>query len=213
MNFTEQRQVVNITNKGQLIPNNTLNYTDPNWVKNPNYINGDNIILNDTATKEMHVIYNGIGGPSQSLKFSAAQCAGSCLAAAGVLNISSTLYWSKPSTWPSGKLPVAGDNVIINNTVEVIFDIPVSPILAYLEINGILAFKDDGTKYVLQSKIVFVRGGEFLIGTQNNTYSGIAQIILYGSPSDSNMVFENSISAGNKVLTNTGTIQFYGRQR
>lgn len=63
MNFTAQRQLVNITNNGVLIPNNTLDWKDPNWVKNSTYTTGDNVVLNDTATREMHVIYNGKGGP------------------------------------------------------------------------------------------------------------------------------------------------------
>ena len=47
-----------------------------------------------------------------------------------------------------------------------IYDVAESPILNYLEINGRLEFENDnGKDLTLQSKYIFVRAGELVIGS------------------------------------------------
>ncbi len=49
--------------------------------------------------------------------------------------------WSNPSTWTSGKVPVAGEDVEILPGKNIVFDLEESPIYNYIQINGRLTFK------------------------------------------------------------------------
>jgi hypothetical protein len=51
-----------------------------------------------------------------------------------------TRYWSDPKQWPNGTLPKEGDNVYINPGTNWVFDLPVSPLYRYIEINGHVTF-------------------------------------------------------------------------
>ena len=55
--------------------------------------------------------------------------------------------------------------------------------------------------------------GELLIGNETNPYLGNATITLYGNKADEQIVYENAIEAGNKVLANTGIMSIFGRPR
>ena len=56
-----------------------------------------------------------------------------------------------------------------------------SPILNYLEIDGILTFENNGTQdLTLGSRYIFVRAGQLIIGNSTNPFLKNANIILYG---------------------------------
>jgi len=55
--------------------------------------------------------------------------------------------------------------------------------------------------------------GELIIGNETNPYLGNATITLYGDKADDQIVYENAIEGGNKVLANTATIKMYGMPR
>jgi hypothetical protein len=61
-----------------------------------------------------------------------------------------------------------------------VFDIPESPILKQLEINGRLSFKND-TDLHLRAKNIFVRAGELIIGYKDYPFKNSAKITLFGS--------------------------------
>lgn len=65
----------------------------------------------------------------------------------------------------------------------------------------------------LHAKHIFVRAGELIIGTEEEPFVGNAQITLYGEQQSETIVFDNTIEAGNKVLSNVGYVQMYGTQR
>src|SRR5690606_27146594 len=50
--------------------------------------------------------------------------------------------WSDPATWPSGRVPAAGDAVVIDSGKQVVLDVS-PPTLRSLTINGKLRFADD----------------------------------------------------------------------
>jgi hypothetical protein len=54
-----------------------------------------------------------------------------------------TRRWSDPKSWNTNKIPVAGDNITIESGWNMIYDVAVSPILNYLEINGRLTFENN----------------------------------------------------------------------
>jgi G8 domain len=55
--------------------------------------------------------------------------------------------------------------------------------------------------------------GELIIGNETNPFQGQAQITLYGMKQDEQIVYENAIEAGNKVLANTALIKMFGASR
>jgi hypothetical protein len=131
-----------------------LNNTIPASVSD--YKVGQNILLNDTETREFHMIINGKDKPApgieRTINLKGYRCEGSC--GLEVLNETITpegepevvippLFWSLNTTWPSGKVPVAGDDVNIMTNMSVIFDLDESPIFKLIYVNGMLTFKED----------------------------------------------------------------------
>ena len=109
MNFSDVRAEVDVITGGQIVPNMTLvNKTATQWQT------GDNVIYNDTATKQIHLVINGKNMTKNNIIVNGYQCAGPCLAAIKDLPLETTVrYWSQPTSWPLGALPKEGDNVTI----------------------------------------------------------------------------------------------------
>ena len=90
-----------------------------------------------------------------------------------------TRRWSNASSWDTGKIPLAGENVEIKSGWNMLYDIEESPILNVLQINGRLTFEPAKDLH-LRAKYVFVRAGEFIIGEQVNPFLTNARITLFG---------------------------------
>lgn len=124
--------------------------------------------------------------------------------------------WSDPASWPSGNVPVEGDEVEIISGDWIEFDIEDSPILKSLTINGRLTFKNDTEEAVdrtLHAWWVFVRAGDLLIGSEEAPYNGTATIKLYGDPIAAPIAFSMLTEGGNKGLFVVGEVKMYGQQR
>jgi len=92
----------NIQNETLLSTNNALRQT------------GANVIYNDTATRQIHYIINGKNSTRKSLVMKGYRCVGPCLPAITAVGVeNSTRLWSVPASWPSGKVPLAGEDVVI----------------------------------------------------------------------------------------------------
>jgi hypothetical protein len=79
--------------------------------------------------------------------------------------------WSDPNSWPGAfgdevRIPRDGDDVKIDPTWNMIYDLPVSeaPKLNFLEINGALTFRD-GEDRLMKSYGIWVRRGTLNIGS------------------------------------------------
>ena len=72
--------------------------------------------------------------------------------------------WSDETNWPNGALPKDGDDVEINSAWNMIIDIPETPIIRLLAVNGRLTFSDELDVH-LRAKHISIRGGELKIGT------------------------------------------------
>ena len=108
-----------------------------------------------------------------------------------------------------------GDEVEIEPGVWMVLDVD-TPILGKLTVNGRLSFKEGlsaDESITLHSKLIFVRAGELLIGSEEKPFTGQATVMLHGGPNDNVIDFSPSVEAGNKVLTITGLAHFYGRDR
>ena len=176
MNFTDTRARVNFTTGGALQPNETLTTKAESLLET-----GDNIVYNDTAAKELQFVVNGRNSSKSSLLIVGERCIGSCSSGIGpdAPVEDSIRLWSDPKSWPSGVLPRAGEDVVINSTWNMVLDLPATPILNYLEINGRLSFMY-GMNITLQANIIFVRAGELNIGSSAAPFDGLATVLLHG---------------------------------
>jgi hypothetical protein len=121
-------------------------------------------------------------------------------------------YWSNPEHWTSKKIPLEGDDVEIEPGWNMIFDLPESPIVKMLTINGRLSFNND-TDLHLRTKHLFIRAGELVIGYKDKPFKNQAKITLYGEKDAKAMVYDNAVEAGNKLIASVGNITMYGLQR
>jgi hypothetical protein len=121
-------------------------------------------------------------------------------------------FWSDPNSWPSGKLPIEGENVHIEPGWNMTLDLAETPILTLVRVNGILRFKND-MDISFRAKHIFVRAGELLIGSNTTPYVHNATITLFGEKDSKAIVYDNAIEAGNKLIANVGKIRMYGKQR
>lgn len=142
------------------------------------------------------------------------RCDGPCLPAVAKTNITGPLrLWSDPTTWKSGKLPLEGEIAEVQPGYNVLFDLVESPIYKEVQINGRVTFKQDIPQLHLRAKNIFVRSGELIIGNEEVPFDGEAKITLFGKKVDLEVVFDNNIDAGNKILLNTGLISMVGKER
>lgn len=122
--------------------------------------------------------------------------------------------WSNPDDWPSGAIPVEGDDVVIESGWNMYLDIAETPLLNSLEINGRLSFRDeDGLDITLNSYLIWVHAGELFVGTEDAEFRNKAIIRLHGQNDSPTWAFTNYPEVGNKILVNTGTIAMYGTTR
>jgi len=91
-------------------------------------------------------------------------------------------------------------------------DIPVTPRLRLVRVNGILNF-DTTIDIHFKAKMIFVRAGQLNIGTKQNPYLKNCKIELFGGKEQKAIVFDNFIEAGNKVIANTNIIKMFGKRR
>src|SRR5438128_10254050 len=62
---------------------------------------------------------------------------------AGVLRSNQSGPWSNPGTWQGGKVPGAGDRVLIREGHRVVYDVSSDQVLRVIHISGTLTFAPD----------------------------------------------------------------------
>jgi hypothetical protein len=125
------------------------------------------------------------------------------------------IYWSDPTAWPSGEIPVEGDEVEIIPGANMILDIE-TPMLIQLTVNGRLTFLNDEVEprnLTIHTKLMYVRQGELIIGNETHPFNGNATIILYGEPEDETLAYSYTVETHNKVLGIVGLAKMYGQPR
>jgi cell surface hyaluronidase len=114
------------------------------------------------------------------------------------------LRWSDPATWPSGRVPAAGDSVVIPANLAVRLDTTPPP-LQSLTVEGTLVLGD--RDLALTTGWVLVRG-TFQAGTENSPYTHRAIITLTGTTGNPDVS-----GMGNKVLGVSGRLELHGQRR
>ena len=87
--------------------------------------------------------------------------------------------WSRDTTWGGGPAPVEGDSVWIQPGQKILYDVS-SPRLYMLIIQGEFIF--DRADLTLDANYIFVMGGTFVVGTEDDPFLQRATITLHGSP-------------------------------
>lgn len=119
-------------------------------------------------------------------------------------------YWSDESNWPDETLPAEGDSVIIEPGWRMIFDLgDDSPVFGLVTVNGQLIFSNE-TDTHFKAKHIFVRAGEIHAGNETHPMATQVTITLFGKKTDKDIVFENTIEPGNKVIANYGVVKMFG---
>ena len=74
--------------------------------------------------------------------------------------------WSNPATWNNGILPDDGADVLIPTGITVTFDLPQSPRLHFVRVDGVLTWSIDQSTTMFVDTIFSAPGSQVLIGTQ-----------------------------------------------
>jgi hypothetical protein len=161
------------------LPPQSLTTTAPaNWLSGMSSFNN--------VTKEIDFVINGKASSSKRIEGRTTRCryytASWCVVpTVATACTGPTHLWSDPTTWPTGKVPAAGDDVEIPSGKIIEFDLASSPVLNLITVIGCLNFKSDNSiDQTLQAYQIFVLGGTLTIGSVLTPYSKKANIILYG---------------------------------
>ena len=166
-NFTDVRAAVYMDTGNDVIANDTLN-----TVANGLQQTGDNVVYNDTDTREIWLLINGQNYTRNPVVMEGVRCIGGCLSSVTAEPIESDIrYWSNASSWDNGTIPLAGANVEIMPGWNMVLDLNVTPIFNIIQINGRLSFLNNSNIH-LQANYVFVRAGELWIGNETNPFVG-----------------------------------------
>ena len=132
------------------------------------------------------------------------------------------LYWSNISTWVKiaqpgwggflgnnqFRLPQDGDSVLIPDGKYVVVDTNL-PKIKYLYVEGVIEL-DNGRDHYLEANVIFINGGQFIGGWENDPISKNVCITLNGSKGDSTFILPNGIDIGTKAIGVYGGLDLHG---
>jgi len=120
--------------------------------------------------------------------------------------------WSDAENW-GGQLPVDGDEVEIPSGWNMLLDIAETPKLKTLNINGRLSLMRQDMDYHIRAEKIFVRAGEFFIGSEEEPFENNVLITLLGDQEVETLKMSTTVDIGNKIIAVTNSLQFYGKKR
>src|SRR5438067_12535865 len=119
--------------------------------------------------------------------------------------------WSDPATWPSRKVPVAGDKVTIETGKDVVLDVS-PPALNGLTIEGKLSFADNKDLELTTEWIML--HGELEIGTEKAPHTRKATITLTDNVKDEDMsgIGGTNDRSDRGIMLMGGTLNLHGNR-
>lgn len=127
------------------------------------------------------------------------------------------LYWSNISTWSftesrAFRLPVDFESVKIPDGKYIVVDCTL-PIMKYLQIEGVLEF-DNKIDHRLEVEIIFINGGQLIIGWENDPILTNVEIVLKGEKDSIDFYLPDGQSKiGGKGIGVYGGLDLHGRPR
>ena len=119
------------------------------------------------------------------------------------------LLWSKSDTWRLTGVPKDGDSVTIPDGQFIVVD-TILPKLKTLKIEGILEF-DNNQEHYLEVDLIFINGGQLIIGWENDPITKNVEIILTGQKNDPSFKLPNQLDfIGGKGMGVYGGLDLHG---
>src|SRR5439155_25097385 len=117
--------------------------------------------------------------------------------------------WSDPATWPSRKVPVAGDKVTIEKGKDVVLDVS-PPALGGLTIDGKLSFANNADLELTTEWVML--HGELEIGTEARPHTRKATITLTDNVKDEDIsgVGGTNEKVDRGIMLMGGTLNLHG---
>src|SRR5262247_1949356 len=117
--------------------------------------------------------------------------------------------WSDPATWPNGKVPVAGDKVIIEKDKQVVLDVT-PPSLNGVTIDGKLSFANNKDVELTTEWIML--HGELEIGTEKSPHTRKATITFTNNVKDEDIsgVGGTTDKVDRGIMLMGGTLNLHG---
>ena len=127
-------------------------------------------------------------------------------------NAAKATNWSDPATWPSRKVPVAGDKVVIEQNQQVVLDVT-PPALNGVTINGKLSFANN-KDVELTTEWIMVHG-ELEIGTEKAPHTRKATITFTNNVKDEDIsgVGGTTDKVDRGIMLMGGTLNLHGENR
>lgn len=168
---------------------------------------GDFYYTNTTNTSLIRIDGNRLG----TFIYTAVICRLYCPVDPGAAPISNEIrFWSDPSSWPTGKVPVANELVVVDSGWNIILDIS-PPDLDKLTIRGKLSFDLEKPTLTLTVKnIEITNGGILQIGNSTNPYTNKASIVLKGDRTDPQIIIDPLIDPATKSIVVKGEFTVFG---
>ena len=121
-------------------------------------------------------------------------------------------YWSDATTWGGEFAPIEGDMVYIPPGLHLLVDIPSSPILSAVLVEGSLIFPPDSdptSQRYFDAYYIFVYGGYMEVGTEDFPYTSKLTITMH-----SNRTSPEIPTFGNKCIgVMNGVLDMHGVPR
>ena len=121
-------------------------------------------------------------------------------------------YWSYEATWGNEFIPMEGDSLHIPAGLHLLVDIPKTPKLNAVIVEGSLIFAPDASAdhvRTFNASYVMVRGGYMEVGTEEFPYTSKLIITMYGSKESAEIPIY-----GNKVIAvRHGQLEMHGVPR
>jgi len=133
------------------------------------------------------------------------------------------LMWSNSETWKSKYfirskrsantgIPEDGDSILIPDGEFIVVDVPL-PKLKLLQIEGVLEL-DNGIDHTLEADLIFINGGQLIVGWENNPILTNVKIVLNGFKNSLRFFLPNGLeNIGGKGIGVYGGLDIHGKPR
>ena len=116
--------------------------------------------------------------------------------------------WSSASTWSTGKVPAAGDAVLVRADTRVSYDVVSDANVQCVDVEGVLTFRPDRSTRMRVGTMTVLETGRLEVGTADTPVAGnvTAEIVILDQPVDT-IRDPDQLTRG---LVGLGTVRMHG---